>query len=182
MAKRKKNINLLPKTEFEKNIIGKIFLWSLQTGKYFFFVTQLIVIAAFISRFTLDKKLADLNESINEKQIIAESLRETEKEINFLNQRLAIIKILEKAQLHPAEVLTIISKSTPLDIYFTEFSQDSRQVNIQASALSNASLAGFLSQLQKEELFKEITLSSLTVKGTENSEIEFSLAVSLEQQ
>lgn len=182
MPKRKKNINLLPKTKFEKSILGKVFLWSLQTGKYFFFITQFIVIAAFISRFALDNKLADLNESINEKQLIAESLKETEKEINFLNQRLIIIKTLEKNQLHPAEVLTTISKSTPSDIYFTEFSQNSQQVNIEASALSNASLAGFLSQLQEEELFKEITLSSLTIKGTESSEIEFSLTAALEQQ
>lgn len=182
MAKRKKTINLLPKTKFEKSIIGKIFFWFLQIGKYIFFITQFIVIAAFISRFALDKKLADLNASINEKQVISESLKETEKEINFLQQRLEIIKTLEKTQLHPAETLTTISKSTPPDIYFSEFSQDFQKINIEALALSNASLASFLSQLQKEKLFKEITLSSLTTKGTESSEIEFSLTAALEQQ
>jgi len=182
MPKRKKTINLLPKTKFEKSIIGRIFLWSLQIGRYIFFTTQLIVIAAFISRFALDKKLADLNESINEKQIIANSMGETEKEINFLQQRLKIIKDLEKNQLHPAEMLSTLSKATPSDIYFIELSQNSQQINIEASALSDASLASFLSQLQKEELFKEITLSSLTTKGTESSEIEFSLTADLEQQ
>lgn len=182
MGKRKKTINLLPKSNFEKSIIGRIFLWSLQVGRYIFFITQLIVIAAFISRFALDKKLADLNESINEKQIIAGSMEETEKEINFLQQRLKIIKNLKNTQLHPAETLSTLSKSTPPDIYLTELSQDSQQINIKGSTLSDASLASFLSQLQKEELFKEITLSSLAVKGTESSEIDFFLTVDLQQQ
>jgi hypothetical protein len=63
----KKEINLLPKEEFEKKPLGKFLVWALSIGRYIVIFTELIVILAFLSRFKLDRDLADLNQSVREK-------------------------------------------------------------------------------------------------------------------
>ncbi|PIW06761.1 hypothetical protein COW38_04310, partial [Candidatus Collierbacteria bacterium CG17_big_fil_post_rev_8_21_14_2_50_45_7] len=55
----KRSINLLPHDKFESSTLGIILSWSLRFGKWSVILTQLIVMGAFIYRFTLDRGLTD---------------------------------------------------------------------------------------------------------------------------
>ena len=68
MAAQNKDIELLPKEEWEKTSLGKFIKWVLTVGRYIVIFTELIVISAFISRFKLDRDLSKIYEDIEKKQ------------------------------------------------------------------------------------------------------------------
>ena len=61
---RRRAINLLPRDSFESSQIGIVLAWLLSFGKWAVIVTQLIVMGAFLWRFSLDRELTDLKKSI----------------------------------------------------------------------------------------------------------------------
>ncbi len=174
-SKKRKEVNLLPTSDFEKSLIGKTLLWALKAGRYIIIVTEFIVIIAFLSRFKLDRDLADLNESIQERQATVKSFSEIEDQVRFLQKKIKIIKELKTEQIQTLEALTNLSQITPSDIYLTSLSLTPETLDIEAVSLSDASLAIFLSALQKNEIFNQPNLTSLTKGGSKKPEIKFSL-------
>ena len=63
-AKKEPEINLLPQEEFEGSVIGRILKWGLSTFRIIVIIVEMVVMAAFLSRFWLDAKNSDLNEDI----------------------------------------------------------------------------------------------------------------------
>ena len=179
MSYKKKQVNLLPLTDFEKSGLGKIFSWCLQVGRYLIIVTELVVIAAFISRFKLDRDLADLNASIEDNQTIIASFGELESNVRFLQERLTLTTQLEKGQLQPTQVLDALAKTMPPDIYLTSFNLKKSSFTLDAVAISDASIATFLAGLTTNKMFKEVNLTSLKTGGTQSPTIKFSLTVKM---
>mgnify|MGYP001577796589 FL=1 len=60
----KRSINLLPRDAFESSTLGVILSWALVFGKWAVILTQLVVMGAFLYRFSLDRNLTDLRKSI----------------------------------------------------------------------------------------------------------------------
>ena len=63
------NINLL-KNSSDQSPLDRITDWALTYGRYIMIGTEIVVLLAFISRFSLDRKLTDLKEEIGQKQQI----------------------------------------------------------------------------------------------------------------
>jgi Tfp pilus assembly protein PilN len=137
------------------------------------------VILAFLFRLKLDKDLADFHQSIKEKQATIVSLSNLEKNVRFLQDRLKIIKRIEGEQILASKLLETFSTLTPSDIYFKSLSLSGKSLKIEAVALSDASLATFLNNLQKNNEFDQINLSELSTAGSLSPEINFSLRVNL---
>jgi Tfp pilus assembly protein PilN len=173
------NINLLPAFAFQKSLPGKILAWAINVGRYIVIGTEFIVIIAFLFRLKLDKDLADLHDAIKEKQATIISLSNLEKNVRFLQDRLGIIKKIQGQQTLTSKLLETFSTITPSDIYFKSFSLSGKSLKIEAVALSDASLAMFLSNLQKDNEFENINLSELSTAGSANPEISFTLRLAL---
>jgi len=172
-------VNLLPVSDFEKSAFGKIVYWFLSVGRFIIIAIELLVILAFLGRFSLDRNLTDINDRINEKQAIIKSMDKMQAEFLSLQKRLESVNTLNSQQLPSDKILTVLSSVTPADIYFDVLSLDAQSVSIDAAALSEASLFTFLSGMQKSSLFTEINLTNLTTEGSGNPEIKFSLTASL---
>ncbi len=67
------SVNLLDQPEFTSSSIARLINWTITYGRYIMIGTEVIVLVAFISRFSLDRKLTDLREEIAQKQIILEA-------------------------------------------------------------------------------------------------------------
>lgn len=171
----KKEINLLPKEEFEKKPLGKFLIWALSIGRYIVIFTELIVILAFLSRFKLDRDLADLNQSVREKQAILAASAEFEKEFIFLQNRLATIKKIKSDQTSVTKIITVLGSLTPIDVAISNlgFSEDGVQIN--ALALSEKGLGTFLANLAASSYFKEISLTNVSKSLEKGPEISFAI-------
>ena len=67
------NINLLGDSEMDHTPVGRIVNWAVTYGRYIMIGTEIVVLLAFISRFSLDRKLTDLKEEVGQKQEIIEA-------------------------------------------------------------------------------------------------------------
>ena len=66
-------INLVPKDPFFATIPGRVLKWALSAGRYIVIFTELVVIISFATRFTLDRQVTDLNDTITSKEAIINS-------------------------------------------------------------------------------------------------------------
>lgn len=188
MAARKRDIELLPKEEWEKTSLGKLLKWTLTVGRYIVIATELIVILAFLSRFKLDRDLTNLYEEIKQKQARIEAASEFEEEFRFLQKRLDTIEDLEKKQLTTAGLIEELSSLIPLDVALTDLTVSDQKVSLTATALSEQGLATFLNNLKASDKFEKIELSQV-VSGIEKGvgiqfelKTEFQPAVEAEKE
>lgn len=163
----KDKINLLPQEDFEKKPLGKFLLWALSAGRWIVIFTELIVIAAFISRFKFDRDLTDLHDKIKQKQAIIQSYSAFEKDFRFFKTRIAEIKSLYAKQVSSTDVLNTIASTLPNDVLLSQFSFEKSSLSLSGIALSEEGLGNFLAGLIASKKFKDINVSSITHKKDE---------------
>lgn len=146
-----KDVSLLPKTPLEGTIWGKLITWVLSVGRYIIVFTELIVIGAFLSRFWLDRKEADLSEQIRQRQAIITSINQFEKEFHFFQTRLSAAGNFIKKDIQPMAPMEPVVKSLPADIIVSNFSftetADGGRISLSTLVFSEASLAAFVDNL-----------------------------------
>ena len=62
MPARKITINLLGERKVGETPVERLLLWITTYGRYIMIGTEIVVLLAFISRFSLDRKITDLRE------------------------------------------------------------------------------------------------------------------------
>ena len=122
-SKRKGSANLLPESADPGSLANRIALWVTTVGRLVIVFTELVVIGAFLSRFSLDRKNSDLSEVIRQQKAILESTKEFEGEYVLLANRLMFIdKFYVEGRFDVARSLASIGKSTLPGVSFEQMS------------------------------------------------------------
>ena len=179
-ARSKQEINLLPKSEFEKSSIGRLLDWALTVGRYIVIFTEFVVIVCFLSRFKLDKDLERINKQIKEQQSIIISFEELENNVRYTQDRLKAIKTASDKNKKLAFLIQELTKIIPLDVIFTDLAVDQTKIQISGRALSNNGLNTFLVQLKNNKSFSKINLTQISSQGKTNPSFVFSIEANLE--
>src|SRR3972149_3920451 len=111
------SIDLLGGEDLDTTPSGRISTGAVTYGRYIMIGTEIVVLLAFISRFSLDRKLTDLNEEIAQKQAIIEANADFEAEIRELQDRIAKAKNLISGQAVPLDILNSAQAILPIDVY-----------------------------------------------------------------
>jgi len=178
----KKEINLLPREDFEKRTIGKLLIWILTVGRWIVIVIELIVITAFLSRFKLDRDLANLYESIRAKQAIIQSSSSFEKDFRLFQSRVLMTGKLVKGQLKVVDIVSAVSAVTPVEVALDNLAYEDGEIRMSGLALSEMGLKIFTSQLSLSSHFSDINLSNITKKAEESGGIKFNLSAEVKKQ
>lgn len=165
-----KSINLLPNREFETTILGKILRWSLTYGRYIIVSTEIVVLLAFIYRFSLDRKITDLKEEIDQKAAIIEANQGFETQFRNLQKRTQQIGLLFQNQDTSVKVLRHLQSITPSGVQFNSFTYSGDAVTINALVTTNSDLSLFLNDLKNSPLLTKINVTSLSKKSAGASE------------
>lgn len=171
----KKEINLLPQEEFEKKTLGKFLLWALTAGRWIVVITNIIVLAAFFSRFKLDSDVADLKEEIRTKQAVILASASFEKDFRALQNRLSSIEKIENNQLNVVNLVSSVSSSIPADVVLTSFSFKEDSLSLSGIALSPDSLGNFSRGLSRLSNLTDLNLSSVSKNTEGGGGIKFNL-------
>jgi Tfp pilus assembly protein PilN len=166
------NINLLPKDPFLSTPIGKFLQWALSVGRYLVIFTELIVIVSFASRFTLDRKVTDLNSAILQKKIIIESYGELEKQVRDVQRKIISYAQIEQQQ-NLADIFPALSEITPQDVILTQLEIQPSSVFMQGTAKSRSSLNLFISNLQLSNKFFDVTIEKIGSEADNNPGFNF---------
>lgn len=137
-------INLLPKDSFEFSTLGKLLKWSLTTGRAMIVLTEFVVILAFGSRFYFDKRLNDLLEVIDQKQVVVDSYAEIEKMTRAVLAKQEVVDKYLKTNLQFARRIDQMKQVTPIDITFSEINIDDKGIHLVGVAGSESGLANLI--------------------------------------
>ncbi len=153
-------INLVPKDPFFSTVIGKTLKWSLSAGRYIVIFTELVVIMSFITRFTLDRKVTDLNSSINQKKNIILSYGNIEENFRTIQEKISQYKQTEQ-ETNIVDTFANMSNIMPEGIILQELAIRPTSVIISGKTLSQNSFNLLINNLQISPDFTNINVSEI---------------------
>jgi Tfp pilus assembly protein PilN len=172
------SINLLGRDDLEHTPWGRIITWAVTYGRYIMIGTEVIVLLAFVSRFSLDRKLTDLNEEIAQKQAIIEANADFEKDIRTLQEQLTKAKTLITAQAKPVDVLSDMQTMLPADVYLESFEIANNKVTVNAVAATTQGFSQFLANLSASKNFTDLEIGNVTKQALIGIKFSFTAQLS----
>ena len=142
------SINLIGDSDMEHTPVGRIVTWAVTYGRYIMIGTEIVVLLAFISRFSLDRKLTDLKEEVSQKQDIITANLPFETDVRTLQNKLAKIKTLVAQPVDPVNALLTFQSLIPNGVYLQSFDLSKNKLTVEATAGSTGSFAQFMANLQ----------------------------------
>jgi Tfp pilus assembly protein PilN len=155
-------INLLGDSDLEHTPLGRIVAWAVTYGRYIMIGTEIVVLLAFISRFSLDRKLTDLKEEISQKQDIIQANLLFERDIRRLQDKLGKIQKLTASTVTPLDTLQFFQSIIPNGVYFRSYNHEGNRITIQANAGSTDSFTQFLANMQASKLIANVEIGEVT--------------------
>jgi len=123
--------------------------------------TEIIVLLAFISRFSLDRKNTDLTEEVTQKQAILDANTDFEQTIRSLQANIATSQKLLADQSKPIDTVTLMETILPPDVYLTSLAVSSNKLTLQANAGSTTGFAQLLANLAAIKQFQNVAISGV---------------------
>lgn len=159
-------INLLGSQDLEHTPWGRIIAWATTYGRYIMITTEIVVLLAFISRFSLDRKNTDLTEEVTQKQAILEANVSFEQTIRTLQANITTAQKLLANQSKPVDITTMMETMLPPDVYLTSYTLTGNKLTLEASAGTTAGFSQLLSNLAAVKQFKNVALDGVSRSST----------------
>lgn len=178
MPNRYLSINLLKNKQV--GFLDEFINWALTIGRLVVIITELIALAAFVYRFSLDRKLIDLRSQIKQKQVIISSLKNNEAKYRELQERLYLTSNFSNLGTERTRILKDILNLTPQGIKLNNLSINKNTININANVYAISSLALFTNALKDYPSIETLSLDSIENKRSSNI-ITVSITANLKQ-
>ncbi len=124
-------------------------------------LTELVVIAAFLSRFWFDRSLVNLRELRIQKEAVVDSYDTVLQTFLKTQSQLITIRNILNSQYNAAGRLTDIQSATPEGVEYEEIEVSSRSATIRGTANSGPVLSGLLSHLQQAPGVTKVSIKLL---------------------
>ncbi len=164
---KNKAINLLPQEEFDASTTGRILKWATNTFRIIVIVTEMVVMAAFLSRFWLDAQNSTLNNAIRVKSAQISAQANLEKQFRGVQTKLDIFDKLSGDK-KISDLVGKITSKVPASVTLSGITVGEGTINIRGLSSSDFDIGQFVVSLQGET-FKSVELqqvgSSLTSPG-----------------
>lgn len=171
-------INLLGNQDLEHTPWGRLVSWATTYGRYIMITTEIVVLLAFISRFSLDRKNTDLTEELTQKQAIIQANLEFEKDIKSLQAQLATAKSLMVDQPKLVHAINVIETLLPADVYLESFELNGSTLRLKGTAGTTLGFAQFMSNVQATKSFQNVVVGD--IKRVPSTGIDFQLTADTE--
>ena len=176
MPARQPSINLLKQDLTTNSPWNRMLHWISSYGRYIMITTELIVLVAFASRFSLDRKLTDLKENIMEKEEILKANVTLEKNIRQTQEKIADVKLLMNQQSTPVEIVTLIQTLMPEGTNLEVLTVQRDSVSAQMMADTARSLSQFAANVS---LSKKLTNIEIGKIGKKPNGIQFTMTANV---
>jgi hypothetical protein len=161
------DINLLPKDPFFATPAGQVLKWSLSIGRYIVIFTELVVILSFVTRFSLDRQVTDLNDAISQKKVVIESYGDLEESVRQIQSVLEEYSLLRQ-QVNITEVFPELTKIIPRDTELTELVLRPDQISFSGKTVKQSSLNIIINNIQLSNRFSNVSIDKIESNTTED--------------
>lgn len=175
----KRSINLLPRDSFETSTIGVILEWLLVFGKWSVILTQLVVMGAFLYRFSLDRTLTDLRKSITKDVAVIKSYDQVERDYTLLQKQVASAKTTLKSQDIILNTLSELGRITPSEVWFDRITLAPDSLSLTSFAASLPAFGQFLTAVQTSPTFNGVRISKIESSASRGAQMQFEISMSL---
>ncbi len=141
-------INLLPKDSFEFSVSGKVLRWVTTVGRVLVVLTEFVVLLSFASRFYFDKKLSDLGDILEQKQIQIEAYVDVESEMRKILAKQQPIESSAKNSLGLETKINDLTRILPTGVVLESLSLSNKTLNIGGKSSSEFGFAKFISGIK----------------------------------
>lgn len=173
------SVNLIKNKK--KSFFDKFIDWALTVGRVVVIITEIIALAAFLYRFSLDRQLIDLHDKISQQQVIVKSLKTSEEKYRNLQGRLRVAASFIDSGSTTINIFNDIISFAPSDLTFKSLAMSKDIVKIDANLKSIYSLSEFIKSLKNYPNTNWVSLDRIENK-TSSSIIGVSLTVVLKKQ
>lgn len=158
---KKYQINLLLRRKKTINFSEKFIYFIFRYLKYIVVLTQIVIISVFFYRFSIDQKVADLKESVSQKQEVIKSTFSLVSEAKAIESKSSEIKNFLNRQKQFTDNLHYILSVVPENIVIKTFNIDEKAIKIEGGANNFLIIKQFYEKLKKDNKFKQITLDKI---------------------
>lgn len=138
--------------------------WALTVGRLIVIVTEVVAVAAFIYRFSLDDRLSDLHTDIKQKQNIISALKNDENKYRNLQDRIALASTFSEKSSKTNETIADIVNLLPEGVRINDLTLNKDRVNININIGSVSSLKNFIDPLKNYPKIKSISIDNIENK------------------
>lgn len=177
MAKTK-SINLLPQEEFEASTLGRILRWATGSFRIIVIATEMVVMAAFLSRFWLDAQNSDLNDSLQIKSAQITAQKDFETEFRQTQAKLDIYKKINSSN-RLSSNLDLVTSKVPNEVTLSTISLGPDSIDLKGASVTESGIAQFIGNLKAEPTFKNVGLGAVNSSESDAALTEFSIKISL---
>lgn len=165
-------INLVPKDPFYDTVLGKTLNWAVTIGRYVVMLTELIVILSFAARFSLDRQLTNLNESIDQKLNVILSFGDLESNVRAVQTKVDQYQELEQQQ-NLVDVFPSLSAIIPSGVTLSELIIRPTSVTIGGYALSQGALNLLINNIQLSGDFYNVVVDRIENSDDQSGLLQF---------
>lgn len=166
------NINLVPEDPFFETVLGKALRWALSVGRYLVIFTELVVILSFVARFTLDRQLTNLNDSIHQKTTVIESYADLEQQVRLIQHKTDQYKQIDQ-QTNIVEVFPALTQIMPNGIQLNSLTIRPGNIIISGQALSQTALNILINNFQLSTDFHRVSVDKIEASEVRQIGFEF---------
>jgi len=175
------SINLISQEDLSHTPQGRIVAWALTYGRYIMVGTEIVVLLAFLSRFSLDRKLTDLKDEISQKQTIIEANAPLEYQVRLVQDTSVKIKSLLTGQSKPLDLLEQLSTLIPADVYLKSLTVSSDSLEGEAIAGTTEGFHTFLNNLGNSQQFSQVNLGDVSRQQVTGINFKFTVLLGKKQ-
>lgn len=173
MANRELSINLIGEEATEYTPVGRIVAWAVTYGRYIMIGTEIVVLLAFISRFSLDRKLTDLNDEVSQKQAIIDANQQFESDFRTLQDKLIKTQTLLATPPITSNVLDTIQTLIPASVHLKSLNITNQTVVGQVVANTTAGFSQCIANLQAASILSTVEIGDIIRSPTTGIQFEF---------
>jgi len=174
-------VNLIPEDAFFETIIGRTMKWAVSVGRYIVIFTELIVILSFGTRFSLDRQITDLNDSIFQKASIIRSFGNLETDIRSVQGQISEYEQLQQRK-NLADIFPGLSAITPQDVALIELTILPDLVTMRGTTQSQASINLLINNIQISDNFFNVRVNRIETSEETQGEIAFEISADTEKK
>ena len=162
MSESGPSINLAQNKQL--SFIDKFMDWALTVGRLIVIVTEIVAVAAFVYRFSLDEKLVDLHTAIKQKQVIISLFKQDENKYRNLQGRIALAASISEKISKTNKIIKDIINLVPQGAQINELTLNKDRVNINVNIISISALNDFVDALKNYPDIKSINIENIENK------------------
>jgi len=162
-------INLIPKDSFEFSPLGRFLSWATTTGRVLVVLTEFVVLLAFGSRFYFDKRVNDLTEEVEQKQVQIETFAETEKQMRKILAKQSPVNTYLSENLTFGQKYDNLSKTIPRGVHLEKLTINDTGMGMVGESESELGFAQLLRSLKRMEGVANLSMKDTTFEQTSGS-------------